>query len=718
MTRLDRSWLPTIVVSALFIIVVAVMWEPLPAHFNEPAKPGQRVPAPPQSVSIDDLLAIRGFLLADDWPRLDSALVFNHDSARRDVHYETHYRALMDALDASDPALRPHVDAWVDHEPSSAVAHIARATYFDQLAQAARGTAYENETSRGQRLGMREWQELSRRDLETAKTLDADNVLVYWLELGLAFSGATIDRAALLKEGLAHSPGSLLLPVRRVLLLTPRWGGSVDEMQQYAREAGRARDINPRLATIQGFVNYDAARGLRESNQNDKAVAELTKALEYGEHFEFRHDRGTILYNQGKYEAALDDLDHALAERPGYLDALSLRSVVYEKLAATATGARRAELLSHANADVLNAVALDSTDKDVKWAMKRHGATRALASAAPSPPVSHVIDEAQFLDSYNAVRAEEQLGLIYTESGVDIRVIFAREIPGNLETFALARLRELGIGRDAEARGLLLVYDVAGRRMRMEVGRGLEGILPDGFVGYLMREQTAAFFASGNKALGLTSTLFVISNRLREAALNDRYDPARISYLKDSVRLAAGGGATTSASVGSDPAALATRALSSAALARFAPQPTVAAAHHRYLEALRDGFYQPDLPVYTAATAPVLRRFPITAPYASFILYSEYGHKYVIVERGDIAILYYTSTPFVSTHHFHRSQAGWQVDIAADVRNTREFIGGGYTWAMVPSGDEYARTFADQYVDVDGYLRPLRGDNRRLPNRR
>jgi tetratricopeptide (TPR) repeat protein len=372
MIRFDRSWLAMIVVSALLIIVMAVTWEPLPAHFNEPAKPGQRIPAPPQSVHIDDLLAIRGFLLGNDWPRLDSALAFNHDSARRDVHYETHYRALMDAVDVSDPALRPHVDAWVDHEPSSAVAHIARATYFNRVAQAARGAAYASETSDEQRQGMREWQELSRRDAETAKTLDADNVLVYWLELGFAFSDAEVDQTALLKEGLAHSPGSLLLPVRRVLLLTPRWGGSVGEMEQYARRAQGARDINPRLATIQGFVNYDAARELREAKQDDEAVAELTKALEYGEHFEFRNDRATSLYNQGKYEAALDDLDHALAERPGYLEALSLRSVVYEKLAANATGARQAELLGHANADALNAVALDSTDKNVKWAMKRH----------------------------------------------------------------------------------------------------------------------------------------------------------------------------------------------------------------------------------------------------------------------------------------------------------------------------------------------------------
>ena len=54
---------------------------------------------------------------------------------------------------------------------------------------------------------------------------------------------------------------------------------------------------------------------------------------------------------------------------------------------------------------------------------------------------------------------------------------------------------------------MLFVYDLARQRMRIEVGPGLEGIFPDAFVGYLMREQTAAFFASNNRVLGLKSTM-------------------------------------------------------------------------------------------------------------------------------------------------------------------------------------------------------------------
>src|SRR4029078_13284582 len=126
------------------------------------------------------------------------------------------------------------------------------------------------------------------------------------------------------------------------------------------------------------------------------------------------------------YEAALDDLDHVLAERPGHLDALSLRSVVYEKLAAKGTGAQRAELLNRSYVDARNAVTIDSTDKDVKWAMKHLGKTRAPAPEDSSASITHVIDEAQFLDSYNAGRAEQHLQLMHKESGVALRLIHER----------------------------------------------------------------------------------------------------------------------------------------------------------------------------------------------------------------------------------------------------------------------------------------------------
>lgn len=344
--------------------------------------------------------------------------------------------------------------------------------------------------------------------------------------------------------------------------------------------------------------------------------------------------------------------------------------------------------------------------------------------AAPTEkPVRRLMDAAGFVDPYNAARMEDYLGGMYDETGVDIRFIFEREIAGDLESFALRHARQLGLGRDTDRRGLLFVYDVRGQRMRIEVGPGLEGIFPDGFVGYLIREQTAAFFAAGDRIAGIKSTLFVVNHRLREAALGQTFNPRAVAYITDSVRLAAGAGVNARAPLGTDRTA-STRLATPDVRVRFGAQPSVAQTLSRYHEALRDGYHQPDLPLYAAGTESILRRFPIAPPFAAFILFAEYGHKYTIVERGDLAILFFTTTPLVSAHLFRRSAAGWQLDLAAEVRNTRELISGGYTWMWFPTGDAYSLTFSDLFSRISDktyegvkVLRPTHGDNRRLPTR-
>jgi hypothetical protein len=329
------------------------------------------------------------------------------------------------------------------------------------------------------------------------------------------------------------------------------------------------------------------------------------------------------------------------------------------------------------------------------------------------PPL--FIDEAHFIDSLNGYRFDQWLQGIAYESGVDVRVILARKIPSDLETYALKRVRELSVGRDTDKRGLLLVYDIDGQRMRAEVGPGLEGTFTDAFLGYVMREQTAAFFAADDRVLGLKGTLRIIVQRLREASLGETFDPRAIAYITDSLRLSAGGGANARAAGGSAHGKFSGGATISAR-ARFGPQPTVAAAHARYLEALGEGSLPPDLPLFTPASEDRLVAFPISPPYAASMLFSEFGQKYKIVQRGDLAILFYTTTPLVSPHLFRRSSAGWQMDLDAEVHDTRERVGFAYTWMMVMSGDEYMRgIFADLFTNYgDGVLRPTHGDNRKL----
>lgn len=359
------------IVVALMLGVVVLGWPALTraAIITEPLAPVLRMPEPAKADAVKDLLEIRKYLSAKDWQHLDSALAFNHDSAQRDVNYETHYRALLDAFDTADPALRSDIDAWVGHAPGSAVAHLARATYFIEMGLAARGGAFANGTSESQFRALQDWYDLARQDLAAAKALDSTNVFVYWLQMGLAFGDGDVDDKRIMTEGLAHAPGSVLLRVRRVLLLAPRWHGSVEEMQDFAVESERAVALNPRVRGIRGFVHFDAARQFREAKKPREALAELALAFEYGDQVDFRFHRASLLYNDDQMEAALADLDVALAERPAHVEALALRSVTYGWFAQRREGEERAALTARALIDKTTAFTLDSTNRDVKWAM-------------------------------------------------------------------------------------------------------------------------------------------------------------------------------------------------------------------------------------------------------------------------------------------------------------------------------------------------------------
>lgn len=368
----------------------------------------------------------------------------------------------------------------------------------------------------------------------------------------------------------------------------------------------------------------------------------------------------------------------------------------------------------------------DSADKPAADSGKR-------ADYASPAHVRRVMDEAGFLDPYAIDGLEGYLAGINAESGVDIRFIFSGGVGDDIAAYSGKRARELRIGRDMDRRSMLFVYDVKGQRMRIEVGPQMEGLFPDGFVGYLMREQTAGLFAAGQRSIALKSTLNVVHYRLREAALGGTYNPKAVAYITNPVRLAAGAGATTRAPVDTHVRPWGERIATDEARVHFGPQPTPGDALARYHEAMRDGHYEPDLSLYTPQSQLLLRSFQVAQPFAEFILLSEYGHSYKIVERGDLAILFFTNTPLVSAHLFRRTPEGWQIDFAAEVRDTREFVGSPYTWTMVLSGDDYSTAFSDLFADFGaslvtggaGYsrpaptriIRPADGDNRPLPTR-
>jgi uncharacterized protein len=334
-----------------------------------------------------------------------------------------------------------------------------------------------------------------------------------------------------------------------------------------------------------------------------------------------------------------------------------------------------------------------------------------------------VTDEIGLLGKTGRIRHEEQLQLLFDESGVDIRFLLVSTTGGEpIERYAVRRARELGVGRDTDRRGLLILYHRAGKEMRIEVGPTLQGVLPDRFIGFVVREHARAFFEGGDPELGLRLIVRLLHWRIREAQLGAEYDPSVEEYVKDVRRLATGGGASGEVGDKTGRRLFVGDRANATDSARFRPQPTVEHAHRAFLEWLALDRQVGNVPLFTSNSQRYLAALPLTRGYKAGWLALEYGKAFSVDQRGDVAMLYFTGTPFVSPHFFRHTSEGWQLDVMGELVNSLEAVGGWYTWILLESDDEYSRTFADRYLPFDDagfgrYYRVAGGDNRRLTTR-
>lgn len=98
-----------------------------------------------------------------------------------------------------------------------------------------------------------------------------------------------------------------------------------------------------------------------------------------------------------------------------------------------------------------------------------------------------VYDEGGILDDSTEQRVNALLVDLESKTGVEFAVVTIESLQGEtIETYANALFNELGIGKKGEDNGILLLISQSDSRVRLEVGRGLEGCLPDGKCGRIL----------------------------------------------------------------------------------------------------------------------------------------------------------------------------------------------------------------------------------------
>lgn len=107
------------------------------------------------------------------------------------------------------------------------------------------------------------------------------------------------------------------------------------------------------------------------------------------------------------------------------------------------------------------------------------------------------------------------------KSGAQISVVTLKSLEGGqIDDFAVKLFERWGIGQKGQNNGILLLVAIQDRKARMEVGYGLEPILPDALAGQIVVEELFPAFKRERYAEGLQAAL------KRVAAVLEKNEPA------------------------------------------------------------------------------------------------------------------------------------------------------------------------------------------------
>ena len=133
--------------------------------------------------------------------------------------------------------------------------------------------------------------------------------------------------------------------------------------------------------------------------------------------------------------------------------------------------------------------------------------TRDTAPAAPSavPSLStRVTDLAGVLDAAERARLERKLEAFEREKGVQFAVLVVPTTqPDSIEQYSIRVVDAWKLGRKGVDDGALLIVALQDRALRIEVGRGLEGVLTDLVSHRIIEETITPRFRAGEIAAGL-----------------------------------------------------------------------------------------------------------------------------------------------------------------------------------------------------------------------
>lgn len=160
------------------------------------------------------------------------------------------------------------------------------------------------------------------------------------------------------------------------------------------------------------------------------------------------------------------------------------------------------------------------------------------------PPMRAAVnDYAKMLETRDVQIIENYLEKLNRDTGIQIAVLTVPSLEGEpIEDFSIRTVESWKLGQAGKDNGVLLLVAAAEKKIRIEVGYGLEGILTDMQCGLIIRNLIAPHFKNGDYGKGVAAAVqhmaqnvtfgeaAVIDENL-SAAEDDRENGSRLSVV-------------------------------------------------------------------------------------------------------------------------------------------------------------------------------------------
>jgi len=138
------------------------------------------------------------------------------------------------------------------------------------------------------------------------------------------------------------------------------------------------------------------------------------------------------------------------------------------------------------------------------------------ADIIPEKPGNYVVDLADIIDNSSEYKLNQYLQELEQKTTAQLVVLTIKSLEGgSIEDFSITIAHDRWkLGQKGKDNGVLLLISLKDRKYRIEVGYGLEGVIPDSLAGTIGRNYLAPFFSRGEYSKGVYATALALANEI------------------------------------------------------------------------------------------------------------------------------------------------------------------------------------------------------------